>query len=62
MADAQLVPDFVTGNAQFVPDFGAVVIAVKKGGGHSSIDHHARIIREDEEILAVIMAYMSTKH
>ena len=35
-----------------------------KGGGYvpRRYDHRSRILREDEEILTVIMAYMETKH
>ena len=39
---------------------------VRRGGGGSlgrmPYDHRARLLQEDDEILAVIMAYMSTKH
>lgn len=33
-----------------------------RGGHQQHYDHHARILREDEDILAVIMAYMETRH
>ncbi len=33
-----------------------------RGGGYKPPDHRDRILREDEDILAVIMAYMETRH
>lgn len=34
----------------------------RKGAGSQPPDNRLRLLREDEEILAVIMAYMETRH
>ena len=38
------------------------IAARRKGGGYTPPDYRARLLQEDEEILAVIMAYMETRH
>jgi hypothetical protein len=47
------LPFWNIGTTEYIP---APVVSVRRGGVG------ARIRQEDEEILAVIMAYMSTKH
>jgi hypothetical protein len=49
------LPFWNIGTTEYVPP---PVVEVRRGG----TGIHARLLQEDEEILAVIMAYMSTKH
>lgn len=52
------LPFWNAGATEFIPP----EPEVRRGGGNSWSEHHSRILREDEDILAVIMAYMETKH
>jgi hypothetical protein len=53
------LPFWNIGTTQYIPPEPE---APRKGGGYSLPDYRTRLLREDEEILAVIMAYMETRH
>ena len=52
---------FFTAKSPYVPPE-PPVIQVGGGGTQLPTSHRAQILREDEEIIAVIMAFMETRH